>query len=347
MPVDRKSLDNFFKNFSGLESYEKEEKCFGKRISTYIQGQKWVRRPLVISPAVCSQYGWLCINTNLLECETCGAKLCTPEPKIELYESYKACIEKILENLKASHKTHCPWPLTPAPEFLLKMLPMPKEESLKHFMRRLKCSLEFFSHYPKLKEGISSILGLEKQHVLELCKIANIDSENANHFGISAVSLAATGWTLKTLSSDDQKVFISCDNCQRSIWSRAFNSLTNLKIEETTDSQNDINGPNDENSSSSKIKRLKKDDFDPTEEHRPWCLWIATEEHRSSFHSSDNKISSKEVSEMDNTPGWKLFIKSLLRNVSESQESSIENNPSKEHIRSARGLLDTWTSATE
>ncbi|GFT29144.1 NIPA-like protein [Trichonephila clavipes] len=115
MPVDRKSLDNFFKNFSGLESYEKEEKIFGKRISTYIEGQKWVRRPLVISPAICSQYGWVCINTNLLECETCGAKLCTPEPKIELYESYKACIEKILDNLKSNHKTHCPWPLTPAP----------------------------------------------------------------------------------------------------------------------------------------------------------------------------------------------------------------------------------------
>ncbi|GFT29140.1 uncharacterized protein TNCV_3587511 [Trichonephila clavipes] len=227
------------------------------------------------------------------------------------------------------------------------MLPMPKEESLKHFLRRLKSSIEFHSHYPKIKDSTISTMGLEKQHVLELCKIANIDSDDASHFGESAVVLAAIGWTLKTQS--DEKVCISCNNCLRSIWSKAFNSIADVKKEEITDSQNDKNGSTDadEDLSSRKIKRLKKEDFDPVEEHRPWCLWIATEDHRKSFYNSDCKTSTDEVLEVDNIPGWKLFIKSLLRNVSESQESNIKDNPSKEHIRSARGLLDTWTSATE
>ncbi|GBM24569.1 NIPA-like protein [Araneus ventricosus] len=338
MPVDRKSLDSFLKNFAGVDSYGKEENSFAKRISTYIEGQKWVRRPLVMSPAICSQFGWVCKNSNLLECETCGAKLCIPEPKIELYDAYKACIEKILENLKASHKAHCPWPITPAPECLVKMISMPKEESLRHFLKRLKPSLEFQSHFPHIKDGILSLLGLEKQHVVALCKLADIDVDDANKFGESAVSLSCTGWTLKT-QGNGAKILISCDSCQRLIWSKAFNLISN---EDIPVSQNDKDSSIADDSPSRKVKRLKKEDFNPFEEHRPWCLWIATEEDRQSFTCKENSTNSKSTKETNNVPGWKIFIKSLLGNVDEHQESELENTPSKEQIRGVRDLLETW-----
>ncbi|KAF8792242.1 zinc finger C3HC-type protein 1-like [Argiope bruennichi] len=338
MPVDRKSLDNFLKNFAGVDSHEKEEQSFAKRILTYIEGQKWVGRPLVMSPAICSQYGWMCKNSNLLECETCGAKLSAPEPKIELYEAYKACVEKTLKNLKSSHKAHCPWPITPAPECFVKMLSMPKEESLKHFSKRLKSSLEFQSHFPQMKEGILSLLGLEKQHVVALCKLAGIDDDDANEFGESAVSLASTGWTLKTQGSE-QKILISCDNCQRSVWSKAYNLIPNDDILLSQDNK-DLSITED--TPSNKIKRLKKENFDPLEEHRPWCLWIATEEDRRNFSCKETDSSSESTEEINKIPGWKIFIKSLLGNVDEPQESELENTPSKEQIRNVKDLLDTW-----
>ncbi|CAL1271590.1 unnamed protein product [Larinioides sclopetarius] len=338
MPVDRKSLDSFLQNFAGVDSYEKEEKSFAKRISTYIEGQKWVRRPLVMSPAICSQYGWTCKNSNLLECETCGAKLCTPEPKIELYDAYKACIEKILENLKASHKANCPWPITPAPEYLVKMPSMPKEESLKYFLKRLKPSLEFQSHFPHIKDGILSLLGLEKQHVVALCKLADIDVDDANKFGESAVSLSCTGWTLKT-KGNDEKILLSCDSCQRSIWSKAFNLISNEDVSVSQNSK-DLSITDD---SPRKVKRLKKEDFNPLDEHRPWCLWIATEEDRHSFSCNENNPNSESTEVTNNIPGWKIFIKSLLGNVDEPQESELETTPSKEQIRSVKDLLETWS----
>ncbi|GBN03625.1 hypothetical protein AVEN_69992-1 [Araneus ventricosus] len=218
------------------------------------------------------------------------------------------------------------------------MISMPKEESLRHFLKRLKPSLEFQSHFPHIKDGILSLLGLEKQHVVALCKLADIDVDDANKFGESAVSLSCTGWTLKT-QGNGEKILISCDSCQRSIWSKAFNLISN---EDIPVSQNDKDSSIADDSPSRKVKRLKKEDFNPFEEHRPWCLWIATEEDRQSFTCKENSTNSKSTKETNNVPGWKIFIKSLLGNVDEHQESELENTPSKEQIRGVRDLLETW-----
>ncbi|GIX78278.1 NIPA-like protein [Caerostris extrusa] len=222
MPIDRKSLDVFFQNVTNSDSHEKEEKNFNKRISTYIEGQKWMRKPLSISPAVCSQHGWICINSNLLECETCGAKLCCPELNIEFYDAYKACIEKLLQDLKSNHKAYCPWPLTPAPDCFLQMPTLPKEESFKHFTRRLKSSFQCLSDFPQIQDEIFSLLGLEKHHIKELCKLSEIDSEKIEQYGIK-----------------EEQIFITCDSCQRSIWSKVFTLIIPNKNEVTSASQDD------------------------------------------------------------------------------------------------------------
>ncbi|KAG8190166.1 hypothetical protein JTE90_008699 [Oedothorax gibbosus] len=345
-------IETFFKTFSGQDSCNKDAEEFGKLVSTYIDGQKWVAWPLILSPAVCSQYGWKCINSNLLQCISCGAKLSTPEPKMELYDAYKACIYKILKGLKISHKTHCPWPLAPSPESFIKMVPMPKEESLKHFLNRLKSSLAFSSSFPKIKEDFLKKLGLDEEHILALCKLTDVSLDSAKMIGSSAVCLAATGWRLKSLNEKSSRTFIRCDNCQRSILTNSYhlletssNSENNSEI--SADQSTVINGKREnsaQESPSLRCKRLRKEDFDPISEHRPWCLWVISQD---SLLLLQNIFSEDEKETPTNIPGWKIFIRSLLRNVCLPQQIDAENNPSKEEIRTVRNLLETWIDAVQ
>ncbi|KFM82711.1 Nuclear-interacting partner of ALK, partial [Stegodyphus mimosarum] len=124
---DKASYVNLIREHSEDSEAEKD---FGERVRTYIDGQKWIRKPFALAPPVCAQYGWKCITSDMLECVTCHAKISVCHPEITKYEAYKACIDGTLKDLKEKHKKHCPWPLTPSSNTLLKIIQMPKEEAL-------------------------------------------------------------------------------------------------------------------------------------------------------------------------------------------------------------------------
>ncbi|XP_042896658.1 zinc finger C3HC-type protein 1-like isoform X1 [Parasteatoda tepidariorum] len=394
-------LETFIKSFSCSDQNLEE---FEHRVFSFIEGQKWVSRPLVLSPLICAQYGWKCVNPNLLECIACGAKLCTQEPKIEIYDAYKSCLDKIVADLKDGHKDDCPWPLAPSPESFVKMVPLPKEEALSQFVNRLKPFLNSDSSIPQVKGSIPSVLDLKQEDVCSIFKLAKVTSKYTNEIVMSAVCLAATGWTLFFKRNGEMMTYVRCDSCQRMIWVKSFNLVTDLSTEDAPNTKNGTNsrnksfsnvvnrtssekestssvkyvtnsgnesspdvdnnlnsertnskekstsnienGANSEKESSHKrnsdtsnerpLKRVKLDkrDFDPLEEHRPWCRWVS---------NTDAKVFLKDN---EKTPviGWELYRKSLLRNIPNFRDNNSEATPTKEHFRSIQDLLDSWTS---
>ncbi|XP_054719130.1 zinc finger C3HC-type protein 1-like [Uloborus diversus] len=155
--------ENVIKSLNISASYESQslnevKEKFKERIRTFVDGQKWVRRPLVLSPDICSQYGWKCVKSDLLQCVTCSAKLCTHEPNMENIQAYEECIRKILTDLKDCHRKYCPWPITPCPETFVRMTALPKEDALNQFIQKVKSCLTFKDFLPEIAKTATSDL---------------------------------------------------------------------------------------------------------------------------------------------------------------------------------------------
>ncbi|XP_022250898.1 uncharacterized protein LOC106467077 [Limulus polyphemus] len=85
-----------------------------------------------------------------------------------------------------------------------------------------------------------------------------------------------------------------------------------LKVEVDSTTLNDKN--------SETTKKLPEN-FDLLGEHRPWCKWLI-------------------IHEVSGLAGWRIFIESLLRNLTEmSPSSSLDRN----RVKIAVNLLSTWT----
>ncbi|XP_071036902.1 zinc finger C3HC-type protein 1-like isoform X2 [Parasteatoda tepidariorum] len=337
-------LETFIKSFSCSDQNLEE---FEHRVFSFIEGQKWVSRPLVLSPLICAQYGWKCVNPNLLECIACGAKLCTQEPKIEIYDAYKSCLDKIVADLKDGHKDDCPWPLAPSPESFVKMVPLPKEEALSQFVNRLKPFLNSDSSIPQVKGSIPSVLDLKQEDVCSIFKLAKVTSKYTNEIVMSAVCLAATGWTLFFKRNGEMMTYVRCDSCQRMIWVKSFNLVTDLSTE---DAPNTKNGTNSRNKSFSNVVNRTSSEKESTS-----SVKYVTNSGNESSPDVDNNLNSertnskeKSTSNIENGANSEKES-SHKRNSDTSNERplkrvKLEATPTKEHFRSIQDLLDSWTS---
>ncbi|XP_054718811.1 uncharacterized protein LOC129228177 [Uloborus diversus] len=176
--------------------------------------------------------------------------------------------------------------------------------------------------------------------------------EDENTYGQTAVLLAATGWSIKKKESSSLKAFLTCESCQRSAWCGSFVSLKSSILESDKDNENDkttipkitsCNSSLTENSSDEPVVKRKRlsstfesEPFNPFYEHRIWCLWVCTNAEKNTF------TTNSKLEEVTCVPGFKIFLKSLLRNINSSDKEKEVSSPSKEQIRSIKNLLDTW-----
>uniref|UniRef100_A0A914D077 C3HC-type domain-containing protein n=1 Tax=Acrobeloides nanus TaxID=290746 RepID=A0A914D077_9BILA len=80
---------------------------------------KWKGKLHDLSPLKCAQYGWICRDSDFLQCDECKKFLCVSIPplsKISI-QVYNSCIRNCIRQLTEAHDIACSWRFAEASNF--------------------------------------------------------------------------------------------------------------------------------------------------------------------------------------------------------------------------------------
>ncbi|KAG6573377.1 NIPA-like protein, partial [Cucurbita argyrosperma subsp. sororia] len=113
-----------------------------RRLATFKPGN-WFGKPKVVNSLACAQRGWMNVDVDKIECESCGASL-----SFELLQSWTSAEVQLAEftkQLDSGHKVSCPWRGNSCPESLVQFPPTPQSALVGGFKDRCDGLLQFQS----------------------------------------------------------------------------------------------------------------------------------------------------------------------------------------------------------
>ncbi|GMI93585.1 IAP-like protein 1, ARABIDOPSIS IAP-LIKE PROTEIN [Hibiscus trionum] len=96
-----------------------------RRLATF-KPMNWLGKPKVASSLACAQRGWINIDVDKIECETCGASLHFASSPSWAASEVEDAGEAFSKQLDAGHKVACPWRGNSCPESLVQFPPTPQ-----------------------------------------------------------------------------------------------------------------------------------------------------------------------------------------------------------------------------
>lgn len=115
-----------------------------RRLATF-KPSNWLGKPKVVSSLACAQRGWMNVDADKIECETCGSSLNFPLSSSIGPVEVDVASEAFAKQLDAGHKTNCPWRGNSCPESLVQFPPTPQPALIGGFKDRCDCLLQFQS----------------------------------------------------------------------------------------------------------------------------------------------------------------------------------------------------------
>ncbi|XP_013782848.1 uncharacterized protein LOC106467076 [Limulus polyphemus] len=227
----RTSLGNLsFPEFQSPLSIDTWEE-FQARVKTYISiGSSfpvWMLKPLNLSPAFCAQYGWKCVDVDMVKCVTCAAAVCCHLPKPWRSSAvYQECVMELIKLLqKEGHKNSCPWPLIPSSENFVYMKKLHKKEAFREFDERLRSLMTIKNSLPPVSEEVLDKLEITNDTILHICQMAQISDEPEIQM---AVLFAMTGWSKRETEGID---YLRCEHCLRESATHLYGSVSLENVE--------------------------------------------------------------------------------------------------------------------
>ncbi|XP_033746083.1 nuclear-interacting partner of ALK-like [Pecten maximus] len=243
--------------------HPRSREAYFQRVNTFTTFN-WFAKPVDLSPLVCARYGWQVIESDMLGCVGCKAKLSGQLPKTRDQKIYPDCCKKLKHGLTWSHKKSCSWSSNPSPESFA-VIPLYNIKEIKHnFDTRLKILQACSSKLPVVSDQSIVKQGLDKDIIEDIVQYFLHDrdqpiTENSK----AAFLLALCGWNLSDTGS-----VLECNFCQRTI------GLWNYKSSSGSQSSENEQKESGDHHVAKKFKISEKDSFDPIAEHRYWCSWL-------------------------------------------------------------------------
>ncbi|KAE8722940.1 IAP-like protein 1 isoform 6 [Hibiscus syriacus] len=115
-----------------------------RRLATF-KPMNWLGKPKVARSLACAQRGWINIDVDKIECETCGACLhFASSPSWAASEAEDAG-EAFSKKLDVGHKVACPWRGNSCPESLVQFPPTPQSALIAGYKDRCDGLMQFQS----------------------------------------------------------------------------------------------------------------------------------------------------------------------------------------------------------
>ncbi|XP_060067539.1 zinc finger C3HC-type protein 1-like [Ylistrum balloti] len=222
--------------------HPRSREAYFQRVNTFTTFN-WFAKPVDLSPLVCARYGWQVIDSDMLGCVGCKAKLSGQLPKTRDQKLYPDCCKKLKHGLTWSHKKSCSWSSNPSPESFA-VIPLYNIKEIKHNWSTMVKGLEG----DIIEDIVQYFLHEHDQPITENSKAAFL--------------LTLCGWNLSDTSSST----LECKFCQRTIGLWNYKSCSGMQR-----SQNEESG---DHHVAKKFKVTEKNCFDPIAEHRYWCSWL-------------------------------------------------------------------------
>ncbi|XVF49332.1 hypothetical protein PTKIN_Ptkin04bG0002900 [Pterospermum kingtungense] len=188
-----------------------------KRLSTF-KSMTWFAKPKVVDAVNCATRGWVNVDTDIIACESCGARLLFSTPPSWSREQVEKAALVFSLKLDSGHKLLCPWidnacderlaefpPTMPADlvdkfrersNLLLQLLALPViSPSAIELMRRKSPQLEEFLRQPLMVNTQEGNAGFSQLESIE--DVADVDSAKLYYQALKLISLC--GWEPRSL----------------------------------------------------------------------------------------------------------------------------------------------------
>ncbi|XP_020091545.1 uncharacterized protein LOC109712405 [Ananas comosus] len=115
-----------------------------RRLATF-RPSNWFAKPKAANALACSRRGWLNIDVDKIECESCGVQLIFAVLSTWTPAEVDRAVEAFAEQLDASHKVTCPWKGSSCADSLVQFPPTPQSALIGGYKDRCDGLLQFIS----------------------------------------------------------------------------------------------------------------------------------------------------------------------------------------------------------
>uniref|UniRef100_A0A3Q4AFC2 Uncharacterized protein n=1 Tax=Mola mola TaxID=94237 RepID=A0A3Q4AFC2_MOLML len=195
--------------------------AFYSRVESY-SCLKWAGKPRILSPLMCSRYGWINVGCDMLKCSSCQAFLCASlQPSLDFEKESR--IVEISRQLQTQHEKFCPWPDFPCPRFWL--VPACEPSALLNaFLERFQSTCLLAQQLPAMKPEQLKSMSLTEDVVSVILQM--IEEEQKRKGGtqcseplavqVAACIVSLCGWAAPALRAMSLPI-LTCSYCMRKV----------------------------------------------------------------------------------------------------------------------------------
>ena len=286
---------------------------FQKRVNSF-QISTWFNKPYCLNPLVCSRYGFVNYAADKVKCSVCGARLCF-KTNFDNIAVSSDVVEKrardFLQDLKNSHSHQCVFFNQPSPMRFTLFCQQDTSSGMTKNIVKMHCFRFFklFKLFIKMSQNLDMNLKLDNQFLStyhkENEKSLEILTKYLKDDRVSWIWLCLFNWELVyKIENKEMNYYLSCEHCQISHY-----------LKKTSHG-------------------ITQDDLNPACMHKWWCpcvhsnnMCVDFEQIISDMDENGKNFYSKTTTlrQLNEKPGWKQMMTSLLEDTSSSFDSLNTN----------------------
>ena len=140
-----------------VEARPGDRRDFLRRLASFRPGT-WFAKPPAMGPVPCARRGWRNVEADVLECESCKARIILRVPPSATNDEAIAIANKTAARLDAAHEPSCGWRGAVCPVSVARFPRAPDDELRDRFARRLRALADVQDALPVV-EPIDATLG--------------------------------------------------------------------------------------------------------------------------------------------------------------------------------------------
>ena len=177
-----------------VEARPGDRRDFLRRLASFRPGT-WFAKPPAMGPVPCARRGWRNVEADVLECESCKARIILRVPASATSDEAVAVANKTAARLDAAHELSCGWRGAVCPISVARFPRAPDDELRDRFARRLRALADVQDALPVV-EPIDATPGdtlARRLASLVQSSTTNAGAPGASAPGASALSAAPGG----------------------------------------------------------------------------------------------------------------------------------------------------------
>ena len=177
-----------------VEARPGDRRDFLRRLASFRPGT-WFAKPPAMGPVPCARRGWRNVEADVLECESCKARIILRVPPSATNDEAIAIANKTAARLDAAHEPSCGWRGAVCPVSVARFPRAPDDELRDRFARRLRALADVQDALPVV-EPIDATLGDALARRLASLVQSSTTNAGTPNAGTPTPAASAPAWAL-------------------------------------------------------------------------------------------------------------------------------------------------------